>query len=93
MSPYDFSQAMNTIQYETFENTKITLPKQVCKSSCMTSEQLRTVLKAFTYEASRLEIAKYAYDYVFDPEKYYLINDAFEYSSSVNELNSFFESR
>jgi len=93
MSPADFKQALNTIQYETYENTKITLAKQVCRSSCMTAEQLRTVMKSFTYETSRLEIAKYAYDYVFDPERYYLINDAFEYSSSVDELNRYFQSR
>jgi hypothetical protein len=92
-SHYDFTQALNTIQKETFEKTKITLTKQVCQSSCMTAEQLRVVLKAFTFEASRLEIAKFAYDYVFDPEKFYLINDAFEFSSSVDELNRFLNPR
>lgn len=89
MSPRDFNDAINSIQSKTFEDAKITVAKQICNGSCMTSDQVRELLKQFTYEASRVEIAKYAYYYVFDPEKYYKVNDAFEYSSSIDELNSF----
>jgi len=92
-SASDFNKALNTIKSESFENTKITLAKQICKSSCLTTEQLKTLIKSFSFEASRLEMAKYAYEFVFDPDKYYLINDVFDFSNSKTELNKYIESR
>ena len=93
MSIYDFKDAQNSIQSTSFEDSKITLVKQICKGSCVTSEQLREFLKMFTYEVSRIEIAKHAYDFVFDPERYYIINEAFQFSSSIDELNQYIENR
>jgi hypothetical protein len=57
----------------------------------VSSSQLSLILNEFDYESTKLEIAKYAYLYVYDPEKYYLINNVFEFSSSVDELNKYIE--
>ena len=59
----------------------------------MTSEQVRDLLKLFSFDNDRIEIAKYAHEFVYDAAKYYKVNDAFQYSSSVDELNKFINSR
>lgn len=45
----------------------------------------------FSFEDTRLDLAKYAYGYTFDIGNYYQINDAFTFSSSIDELNSYIQ--
>ena len=45
----------------------------------------------FTYEDTRLELAKYAYGYTYDIGNFYKLNDAFTYESSIEELNEYIQ--
>jgi hypothetical protein len=42
-----------------------------------------------SFESTRLDFAKFAYTYTLDKENYYMVNNAFSFSSSVAELNNF----
>ena len=46
-------------------------------------------MQLFNFESSRLEFAKFAYPYTFDQGNYYKLNDAFQFESSIDELNEF----
>jgi hypothetical protein len=48
-------------------------------------------MKAFTFEDSRLEYAIYAYRYCSDPNSFYLVNEAFEFELSIEELQEALE--
>jgi hypothetical protein len=50
-------------------------------------------MQLFTYEDSKLEFAKYAYDYTYDIDNYFMVNDAFEFETSIDELNEYIESK
>ena len=93
MPQADFSRAMSTIQKETFENTKLTVAKQITSSNMLCASQIAQICNLFSYEHSKLEYAKYAYPYCSDKNNYYLINDVFTYSSSKEELNKFISRR
>jgi hypothetical protein len=93
MTAADFREAQSSIDKQKFSDSKKNVAKQVIKNSCITSDQVRDLLKLFTYENDRIEIAKYAYEFVFDADKYYKVNDGFQYSSSVDELNKFINAR
>jgi len=43
----------------------------------------------FSFEATRLDFAKFAYKYTYDISNYYKLNDAFTFESSIEELNNF----
>ena len=43
----------------------------------------------FTFEDTRLDLAKYAYGHTFDIGNYYKLNDAFTFESSIDELNKY----
>jgi hypothetical protein len=43
----------------------------------------------FDFESTRLTFAKFAYKYTFDKGNYYKVNDAFQFESSIEELNQF----
>lgn len=93
MSTIDFNDAVNSIKSKTYNESKLTLAKQICKNSCMTSEQIRDLNKLFDFEDTRLEFAKYAYDFVYDSSKYYKVNDSFTYEHSISELTDYIESK
>ena len=88
-SDADFIEAKHTIENADFEQTKLTIAKQIVASELMTASQLAEIARLFDFEQTKLEFLKYAYKYCFDPNKYYLVNNVFEFSSSVDELNKY----
>lgn len=94
VAPEEFSQIVETIKKQSFNNTQITLAKQIIKSKeCFTSGQIKDLVNIFSFESSKLDIAKYAYDYCIDKNNYYVVNDAFDFSSSIDELSKYIQSR
>ncbi len=89
MSPEDFASAKASISSKSFEDSKLTLAKQIAASNHLTSRQVKEIMQLFSFEDSKLDFAKYAYKYVLDPNNYYIVNDAFKFSSSIDELNDF----
>jgi hypothetical protein len=89
MSEQDFIGAKNSISSRSFEDTKLTVAKRIASSRCMFCSQVKEIMDLFSFEASKLEFAKYAYDFVFDIDNFYVVNDAFTFSSSIDELDNY----
>ena len=89
MSEHDFNQAKGTIASKSFEDSKLTIAKQIINSNCLFSKQVREIMLLFSFEATRLDFAKYAYGYTYDLKNYYKVNDAFTFESSIDDLNNF----
>ena len=92
MSRNDFSQALTSIKNKTFSDSKLTLAKQITKSNCLTSAQITQIIGLFDFEDTRLEYAKFAYTFCFNPENYWKVNDAFQFESTIDDLNEYIES-
>ncbi len=93
MGSADFEDALSSIKNKTFDDDKMTVAKQIARSKCLTSEQIRDILKAIDYEDSRLEFAKYAYDFAYDPDNYYKVNDGFEFEMTIEELDEYLQNK
>ncbi|MCQ2320143.1 MAG: DUF4476 domain-containing protein [Bacteroidales bacterium] len=89
MNPVDFNQAKELIRNESFDNSRLALAKQVVSGNGMNAAQITEICKLFSFENNALEFAKYAYQYCTEPNKYYLVNEAFKYDSSKRELNDY----
>ena len=89
MNPQDYDEAYQLISKESFDSSKLTLAKQVVSSNPMTASQILGICKLFSFESNKLEFAKYAYAFCVEPNKYYLLNDAFSYDSSKRELDEY----
>jgi hypothetical protein len=89
MNPASFSQALAQIKQQNFESTRLTVSKQIITSNFFTSDQVRQMMQQMSFESSRVELARFAYNRVLDQQNYYLVNNAFSFSSSVDELNSY----
>jgi len=91
--PGEFADIKRSIESKSFEDTKLSSAKQITRSRCLLSGQVRDIMKTFSYEDSRLDFAKYAYERTYDIDNYYKVNDAFEFELTTDELNSFLDNR
>ncbi|MGK0388575.1 MAG: hypothetical protein ACI94Y_001305 [Maribacter sp.] len=87
MSSFEFKKALESISAKTFEDSKLTLAKQISNSNCITPLQVGKIMSVFDHENTRLEFATHAYKRVFDRSNYYKVNDSFEFESSIDDLN------
>lgn len=93
LSEQPFQAAKASINSKSFEDDKITVAKQVSRSQCLTANQVKEIMALFTFEASKLDWAKYAYDRTYDIGNYWMLNDGFTFSSSIDELDEYIQSR
>lgn len=88
-----FQNAKTSIADKGFDETRLTMARQIAKSNCLTAVMIRDIMKTFGFEETRLDFARYAYEFCFDPANYFEVNNAFEFESSIEELNSYIESK
>lgn len=89
MNESEFRNVYNSIASKDWDDTKLTIAKQVISSNCLTSNQVKQIMILFEWEDTRLDLAKWAYGHTFDIGNYYQLNDAFEWESSIEELNAY----
>jgi len=89
MHQSDFNSLKSQVRARYFDSSRMTVAKQACRFNCMTSDQVRDLCREFSYESSKLEFAEYAFEYCYDRYRYYIVGQAFTYSSSVDQLNRF----
>jgi hypothetical protein len=93
MAGGDFAEAKRTISSSSFEDSKMTTAKQVIKSSCMSTDQIKDVMGLFSFEESKLTFAKAAYDRCSDKQNFWKLNDSFTFESSIDDLNNYIEKK
>lgn len=89
----ELNSALASMDSKSFEDSKMTLAKQFTRANCLSADQIKRVMQKFTYEESKLDYAKYAYDYCLDQPSYYKVNDAFDFELTIDDLNEFLENK
>lgn len=84
-----FLKAKNSINSKSFASSKMTLALQVLKSNCLSVKQVKEMANLFSFEDDKLEFVKASYDKTTNKEEFYLVNDVFRFSQSIEELNNY----
>ena len=92
MSPQDFAGIKSSIMSKSFESTKLEIAKQVLGQRCMTAGQVSEIIRVFDFESTKLDFAKFAYGRTYDIGNYYMLNDVFDFESSISDLNRYINS-
>lgn len=92
MGSGDFASAKSSVQSKSFEDSKLTVAKQILNTNCMSSAQVKEIMQLFSFEETKLDWAKFAYGRTTDPNNYFKLNDAFTFETSIDELNKYIES-
>ncbi len=89
MSPVEFMQLKTSIVSKSFDSSKLQVARQALGYNYFSSAQIADLMLLFSFESSRLEFAKNAYAKVLDKHNFYIVNNAFTFESSIQELNQF----
>jgi len=86
MSGSSFNLLLQTINNQWFDDTKLSVAKQAAQNNWFTTAQVARIMQTFSFEDSKLSLAKMAYSRVIDQSNYFVVYDEFWFSSSVDEL-------
>lgn len=89
MAPETFAGFMAQIRSTTFESNKVNLAKTVISVHGINVGQLKLLLAEFTFDSNKLDVAKFAYAYTFDPENYFLLHNSFTFESNARSLMAY----
>jgi hypothetical protein len=93
VSEGEFTGMKENIAAKNFEDTKVSTAKMIAGGRCLTAAQVRSIMQLFNFEDNKLDFAKFAYDRTYDIGNYFKVNDVFNFDSSVEELNTYIQSR
>ncbi|MEO0472034.1 MAG: DUF4476 domain-containing protein [Bacteroidota bacterium] len=89
MESYRFSEAIDAIRSQSFSRERMQMARQIVSSNCVSSRQVKRILKQFRFDKDQVAFAQFAYHKVVDPENYHVIFDVFDFSSSVNRVQDY----
>jgi len=89
MSHMEFIQLKSSIENKSFESSKLQIAKQALGYNNFSSVQIADLMRSFDFETTKLDFAKCAYPKVIDKQNFYLVNNAFTFESSIQDLNQF----
>jgi hypothetical protein len=89
MSDREFSSVLQSIQKEWLESNKLKSASHIVTSNSLTAAQVKQLVLLFSFESNKLDLAKQAYANTVDKRNYSMINDAFAFNSSIDELARF----
>lgn len=84
--PQDVEGLVQAVQQRPFEASKLGLAKEGLDQSSIEANDLKRLLQSLNVEASRVELAKFAYSHVADPQNFYRVYDAFDFDASAREV-------
>ncbi|OQP55976.1 hypothetical protein A4H97_20530 [Niastella yeongjuensis] len=86
MDDNTFNSFVETVRRESFDDSRMAIARAGIDQNLFTSNQAKALLSVFSFEASKLEIAKYMYGKTIDPKNYFVVYNVFTFSKSKEEL-------
>ncbi|MEX0997928.1 MAG: DUF4476 domain-containing protein [Flavobacteriaceae bacterium] len=87
-----FQQLKRSVENESFDSSRLELLESTLKNNFFTSNHIKELMTLLSFDSGRLQFAKSAYTSVVDPENYFVVRDAFKFSSSKSALTKHIES-
>ncbi|MBL7896713.1 MAG: DUF4476 domain-containing protein [Bacteroidia bacterium] len=88
MNGNDFNDKLNTVKNESFDDSKMDKAKFVFDDEYLSSAQVASVCKAFSFENRKVEFAKWAYKRTVDKKNYYKVVDVLTFDPDKRELQN-----
>ena len=93
MGSGDFNSALTSVKKQSFDDVKLKVAKQIVAANCLDVNQIKQLANTITFEETKLDFVKFAYDFCTEPNKYFKLNDIFSFSSSVDDLTDYIQNR
>jgi hypothetical protein len=81
-----FADLMETIKRESFDDSRMAIAKSGIDQHLFSSAQAKQLIGLFSFENSKLEIARILYGKTYDPKNYFVVYSVFTFSKTKEEL-------
>lgn len=81
--------AKNAINNQRYDADKLRIAKDVAMDLPLKSIDVLDIMNMFSFESSRVDFAKFAYNKTVDTGNYSIVFEAFKYSSSIKDLEDY----
>lgn len=88
-----YNEFIKLIKEESFDSGKLDKGKKYVSKTTLSAAQINEIAALFSFDSNRLEWAKYAYQYCFDKQNYFLLKSSFSFSTNYSELEKFIEGK
>lgn len=92
LAEIDFTNFLNSVRKQSFEKDKDNYVRTYMKTAYMNTAQIKQVLNLLSFDATKLDLAKFLFDRCIDKQNYFQVADELQFSSSKNELNDYVKS-
>jgi len=89
MSDQSFNELYNLVKKEAFEDGKIKIISAAIPANLITTAQLTSLLKQFSFDERKLAAAKVAYPGIVDKQNFFKVAEIFDFSSNRDKLFDF----
>jgi hypothetical protein len=89
MSDQSFAALKDALVKERFDNSRLTIAKQVMDQNYFTVDQVKQITLLFSFDNYKLDLAKYAYKNTVNRPDYFMLYEVFSFSSSKEELANY----
>lgn len=89
MSDNTFRHLKSMVSNGVFDSKKMDIIKVAIASSRVSSRQVLELMRMLMFDSNRLELAKFAYLHTVDKQNYFIVNDAFIFSSNISALSRY----
>ena len=86
LPPQEVNGLVQAVQQQRFESDKLSTAKEALGQNAIQTEDLKRLLQSLDSEASRVELAKFAYPHVADPQNFNRVYDAFDVETNAREV-------
>ena len=89
MSVQSFTALKEALSKERFDNARVTIAKQVIDQNYFTADQVKQLVQMYSTDSYKLDLAKYAYKNTVNKQEYFILYEAFTFSSSKEDLANY----
>lgn len=88
-----FQAFLQLLKDDSFDSGKLDKAKKYIDKTNLSASQIAEINAKFSFDASKLEWAKYAYAKCYDKQNYFLLKPTFTFSTSYSDLEDFIEGK
>ncbi|WP_223653369.1 DUF4476 domain-containing protein [Hymenobacter psoromatis] len=86
LAPADVANLGQDLRQRTTDEERLRTATEALAQSSLRADDLTTLLRTLTYDATRIELARFGYAHVSDPQNFSRVYAAFQYRANVRAL-------
>jgi hypothetical protein len=82
----DVQSLVQALRRQSFDDSRLPMVKQALAQNSVQADELAELMSTLSFDKARIELAKFGYGRLSDPQNFYRVYDVLRYPSSIREV-------